>query len=117
LDIAYQPKIDIASGKVCGAEALLRWTDEELGEVPPARFIPLAEETGLIVRMGRFVLQKVARQVAEWRSRGLALSVAINLSVRQFNDQLVSEVAATLEAAAIDGRSLELEVTESIFLG
>jgi diguanylate cyclase (GGDEF)-like protein/PAS domain S-box-containing protein len=117
LNIAYQPKIDVASGKVCGAEALLRWRDAELGEVPPARFIPLAEETGLILKLGRFVLQRVAAQVREWGDRGLHLSVAVNLSARQFNDQLAGEVAATLKAAGVDAGSLELEVTESIFLG
>ena len=117
LDIAYQPKLDIASGKVCGAEALVRWRDSELGEVAPARFIPLAEETGLIVKLGRFVLQRVAAQLRVWQERGLELSVAVNLSVRQFNDQLVSDIAATLKGAGVDPRHLELEVTESIFLG
>jgi diguanylate cyclase (GGDEF)-like protein/PAS domain S-box-containing protein len=117
LDIAYQPKIEIATGKVCGAEALLRWRDEELGDVPPSRFIPLAEETGLIVKLGRLVLQRVAVQMRAWRDRGISLDVAVNLSVRQFNDELVSDVAATLQATGIDPRQLELEVTESIFLG
>jgi diguanylate cyclase (GGDEF)-like protein/PAS domain S-box-containing protein len=117
LDIAYQPKLDIASGKVCGAEALLRWRDEELGDVPPARFIPLAEETGLIVKLGRFVLQRVASQLRSWQDRGLHLGVAVNLSVRQFNDQLVSDIAQILKASGVDPRNLELEVTESIFLG
>jgi diguanylate cyclase (GGDEF)-like protein/PAS domain S-box-containing protein len=117
LDIAYQPKLDIASGKVCGAEALVRWRDSELGEVAPARFIPLAEETGLIVKLGRLVLQRVVAQVREWGDRGLFLSVAVNLSVRQFNDQLVSDIATTLEGAGVDPRHIELEVTESIFLG
>ena len=117
LSIAYQPKLDIASGKVCGAEALVRWHHPDLGDVPPTRFIPLAEETGLIVRLGRLVLQRVAAQIREWQDRGLDLSVAVNLSVRQFNEQLVNEVASTLTAAKVDARHLELEVTESIFLG
>ncbi|HET7763622.1 MAG TPA: EAL domain-containing protein [Burkholderiales bacterium] len=117
LEIAYQPKLDIAAGRVCGAEALVRWRDAELGEVAPARFIPLAEETGLIVKLGRFVLQRVAAQVREWRERGLFLSIAVNLSVRQFNDHLLSDIVATLEAENLDSRWLELEVTESIFLG
>jgi predicted signal transduction protein with EAL and GGDEF domain len=117
LDVAYQPKLDIASGRVCGAEALARWHDEELGEVPPASFIPLAEETGLIVKLGRLVLQRVAAQVRVWQDRGLGLSVALNLSPRQFNDQLVADVTATLKGTSVDPRNLELEVTESIFLG
>ena len=117
LDIAYQPKVDIASGRVSGAEALVRWRDEELGEVPPARFIPLAEETGLIVKLGRLVLQRVAAQVRVWRDRGISLSVAVNLSPRQFNEQLVADITATLKGTNVDPRSLELEVTESIFLG
>jgi diguanylate cyclase (GGDEF)-like protein/PAS domain S-box-containing protein len=117
LEIAYQPKVEISSGRVSGAEALLRWTDEELGEVPPSRFIPLAEETGLIVNLGRLVLQRVAAQLRVWEDRGLGLSVAVNLSARQFNDQLVAEVASTLKGARVDPRHLELEVTESIFLG
>jgi diguanylate cyclase (GGDEF)-like protein/PAS domain S-box-containing protein len=117
LDIAYQPMIEIATGKVNRAEALLRWRDAELGEVAPARFIPIAEETGLIVKLGRMVLQRVAGQLRAWQDRGLQLSVAVNLSVRQFNDQLVSDLASILEAAGIDSGKLELEVTESIFLG
>jgi diguanylate cyclase (GGDEF)-like protein/PAS domain S-box-containing protein len=117
LDIAYQPKVDIATGKVCGAEALARWRDEELGEVAPLRFIPLAEETGLIVKLGRLVLQRAAAQVREWQDRGIAIPVAVNLSVRQFNDQLVSEIAETLRTTKAEARNLELEVTESIFLG
>jgi diguanylate cyclase (GGDEF)-like protein/PAS domain S-box-containing protein len=117
LDIAYQPKVDIASGKVSGAEALVRWRDAELGEVAPARFIPLAEETGLIVKLGRLVLQRVAAQVREWQDRGLSLSVAVNLSVRQLGDQLVSDIVTTLNAENLDPRRIELEVTESIFLG
>ncbi|HTQ76002.1 MAG TPA: EAL domain-containing protein [Burkholderiales bacterium] len=117
LEIAYQPKVDIAAGRVSGAEALLRWNDEELGEVPPSRFIPLAEETGLIVSLGRLVLRRVAAQLRVWQDRGLTLSVAVNLSARQFNDQLVAEVASTLKGANVDPHRLELEVTESIFLG
>ena len=117
LEIAYQPKVDIASGRVSGAEALLRWHDDELGDVPPARFIPLAEETGLIVKLGRLVLQRVAAHLRVWRERGLDLNVAVNLSVRQFNDQLVNEVTSILSGARVDPRDMELEVTESIFLG
>jgi len=117
LDVAYQPKVDMASGRVCGAEALVRWRDEELGEVPPARFIPLAEETGLIIKLGRLVLQRVAAQVRVWQDRGLPLTVAVNLSPRQFNDQLVADVAATLKGTNVNPGTLELEVTESIFLG
>src|SRR5262249_53389112 len=117
LEIAYQPKVEIASGRVCGAEALARWHDEELGEVPPARFIPLAEETGLIVKLGRLVLQRVAAQERVWQDRGFPLTVAVNLSPRQFNDQLIADVAATLKGTNVNPGTLELEVTESIFLG
>jgi EAL domain-containing protein (putative c-di-GMP-specific phosphodiesterase class I) len=102
---------------VCGAEALLRWRDAELGEVPPTRFIPIAEETGLIVKLGRLVLQRVVAQLRVWQERGLGLSVAVNLSVRQFNDHLVGEVASILKATEVDPGSLELEITESFFLG
>jgi diguanylate cyclase (GGDEF)-like protein/PAS domain S-box-containing protein len=117
LDVAYQPKLEIASGRVCGAEALARWHDEELGDVPPSRFIPLAEETGLIIKLGRLVLQRVAAQERVWQDRGFPLTVAVNLSPRQFNDQLVADVAATLKGTNVNPGTLELEVTESIFLG
>jgi diguanylate cyclase (GGDEF)-like protein len=117
LEIAYQPKVDLATGRVSGAEALLRWNDAELGEVPPGRFIPVAEETGLIVTLGRFVLQRAAAQLRVWQERGLGLSVAVNLSARQFTDQLPGEISAILKGSGIDPRDLELEVTESIFLG
>jgi diguanylate cyclase (GGDEF)-like protein len=116
LYLVYQPKIDIRSGRVTGAEALLRWDDAELGSVSPPRFIGVAEETGLIVPLGRWVLMVVLRQLAAWLERGWSFPVAINLSVRQFTDGLVDDVERALREARVDPRWIELEITENIFL-
>jgi diguanylate cyclase (GGDEF)-like protein/PAS domain S-box-containing protein len=116
LEVHYQPKVDIGSGRVMGAEALLRWHDAELGDVSPARFVAVAEETGLILNLGRWVIDRVARQIQDWHGHGLDLPVAVNLSVRQFSDELVGDVAASLKAAGLDPKWLEMEITESVFL-
>jgi len=116
-ELAYQPKVDIASGAVTGLEALLRWRHPEWGVVPPGRFISVAEDTGLIVEIGRWVLQEVCRQLREWRGRGLALQpVAVNLSVRQFTSALVGEISSAMGAFGVDPGLIELEITESLFM-
>jgi predicted signal transduction protein with EAL and GGDEF domain len=116
LYLVYQPKVDIRSGRVTGAEALLRWDDPELGPVSPLRFIGVAEETGLIVPLGRWVMARAARQLAAWHRRGWSFPVAINLSVRQFNEGLVDDVERSLREAGADPKWIELEITENIFL-
>jgi len=114
----YQPKINLASGAVVGAEALIRWRHPERGLVSPAEFIPLAEETGLIVPMGEWALNEACRQVRAWQQTGCrAVSVAVNLSARQFHhSDLASVVGAALAAHQLDSSWLEVEITESVVM-
>ena len=114
----YQVKRDIDSGRITGMEALLRWQHPELGMVPPMQFIPVAEETGLIVPIGKWVLRTACLQNVAWQNQGLAhLSMAVNLTARQFYDEnLLPDLRAILEATGMDARLLELEITESLLL-
>jgi EAL domain-containing protein (putative c-di-GMP-specific phosphodiesterase class I) len=115
LQLHYQPQVDVRSGGIIGVEALLRWNDPERGQVPPMSFIPLAEDTGLIVEIGEWVMREACRQAKAWLDAGLGpLSVAVNLSPRQFRQKnLVSMVAAILAETALPPGLLELEITES----
>jgi len=115
LSLHYQPKVDLASNAITGVEALLRWSSPELGAVSPAKFIPLAEETGLILQLGKWVLRTACEQAVAWQRAGLpAVRVAVNLSPRQLNDpELVAEVRAVLAQTGLKPDLLELEVTES----
>ncbi|SEG62879.1 EAL domain-containing protein [Paenibacillus sp. UNC499MF] len=112
----YQPQINLASGEIVGMEALIRWMDPELGVVTPGEFIPIAEETGLIVPIGKWVLHTACYQYKQWREAGLPeIRLAVNISVRQFKDkQLVSTIQSVLEEFDMDPGHLELEITESI---
>jgi diguanylate cyclase (GGDEF)-like protein/PAS domain S-box-containing protein len=114
----YQPVIDLADDSISGAEALLRWQHPEWGLVAPARFIKAAEDSGLIVPIGKWVLNEVCAQMTRWRDAGLArLQVAVNLSARQFRKpDLVDVVLAALDVHRIDGRLLKLEITESLLM-
>ena len=114
----YQPKIDMASGQITGVEALLRWEHPELGMVSPMQFIPLAEETGLIVPIGRWVLKEACAQNMAWQRRGLRpVSMAVNLSPRQFADaHLLRDVDEALAASGMSPVLLQLEVTESMVM-
>jgi len=114
-ELHYQPKVDVLTGKIDSAEALLRWRHPTHGLVSPGEFIPLAEETGLIVPLGEWVLYEACRQARSWQSSGLQpLRVAVNLSARQFRaENLLDTVRAALAAARLEPRSLELELTES----
>jgi EAL domain-containing protein (putative c-di-GMP-specific phosphodiesterase class I) len=114
----YQPKIDARSGGIVGMEALLRWQHPELGMVAPAKFIPVAEETGLIVSIGKWVLRTACRQNVAWQQRGLPhLNMAVNLSGRQFSDEdLLRDVASILETTGMSPALLELEITESTLM-
>jgi len=119
LELHYQSKQDIATGGVTGMEALLRWKHPELGMVSPAQFIPLAEESGLIVPIGEWVLQTACSQAALLRSReGLpTLRVAVNLSARQFaEDSLIQLVSEVLDDTGLGADALELEITESLVM-
>jgi len=114
LRVVYQPKLDLQSGRVVGAEALLRWNSKVLGEMSPDIFIPHAETTGDIVQIGNFVLRESCRQLGDWRRSGLKLDhIAVNISYRQFlSDRFEGDVADALLDQGLDGSSLELELTE-----
>ncbi len=111
----YQPQVDVRGGSIVGFEALLRWSDRELGSVPPAQFIPIAEDTGLIIPIGEWVLYEACRQGKRWLDAGYGpLNMAVNLSPRQFRQKnLVERVAAILAETGFPAASLELEITES----
>ncbi len=113
----YQPQVAVDGVTPLGCEALLRWYDPVWGEVSPARFIPVAEESGLIIALGDWVLQQAVRQAALWRADGLALPVAVNVSALQFQQPgFVARVAAVLAEANLPPHLLELELTESILV-
>ncbi|MDP1900266.1 MAG: EAL domain-containing protein [Rubrivivax sp.] len=113
----YQPQVDMASGRIVGAEALIRWRDPELGELSPSRFIPVAEDSGFIVAIGDWVLGQAVRQAALWHQRGRPLPIAINVSALQFEQtNFVDRVASVLAVSGVPASLLELELTESILL-
>jgi diguanylate cyclase (GGDEF)-like protein/PAS domain S-box-containing protein len=114
----YQPQVDARSGAIVGAEALIRWRHPDLGLVSPLDFIPLAEESGLIVPMGEWVLQTACAELKAWQDAGnRALRMAVNLSGRQFRQRdLVEVVQRAMNAAGIDPQTLELEITESVLM-
>ena len=116
--LQYQPKVDMLTGQITGVEALLRWEHPDFGMVPPMQFIPLAEETGLIVPIGRWVLKEACAQNMAWQRRGLRpVSMAVNLSPRQFADpHLLQDVDEALVASAMSPVLLQLEVTESMVM-
>ena len=113
----YQPQVNLADGRITGAEALLRWRDPELGEIAPARFIPVAEDSGFIVPIGDWVLSQAVRQAALWHSKGLSLPIAVNVSALQFQQaHFVDRVANVLAVSGLPPQLLELELTESILV-
>ncbi len=115
LALAYQPKVDLRSGRVVGVEALLRWQHPVYGMVAPSEFIPVAEESGLIIPIGQWVLDQACAQLRAWRDAGHAgLTVAVNLSARQFlDDEVAARVVGTLARHGVPRGALELELTES----
>jgi len=116
--LLYQPQISFASSRIVGMEALIRWRHPELGMVPPAEFIPLAEETGAIIAIGEWVLETACRELQRWFEVGVApLRLAINISGRQYNDpSLVEGIGRTLRAIGFPAHLLELELTESVIM-
>ena len=118
LHIAYQPKVDLSNGRIIGAEALARWTNPELGPVSPVEFVPVSEETGLIVPIGDWILETACRQAKEWMDLGLGdISVAVNLSVRQFRQGILAErVQEVLDKTGLPCQNLDLELTESMLV-
>lgn len=115
--VAYQPTYDLKTTSISGAEALLRWTDAELGSIPPDVFIPLAEETGLIQELGLFVLQRACAQAMLWQQSGFALGIAVNISAMQFKQaDLPAVVTQVLNDTGLAAYLLELELTESVLI-
>jgi diguanylate cyclase (GGDEF)-like protein len=113
----YQPKVNLKTGRITGAEALVRWNHPEKGLLYPGSFVPLAEQTGLVGALGEFVIAAACEQLAAWRIEGLPeLSVAVNVSARELGDHLVEYVTRALRMSGIPGHSLELELTESAAL-
>lgn len=118
LDLSYQPQVRIDDGSVCGVEALTRWSHPALGNIPPDRFIPVAEETGLIETLGLWSLDKACGQLAEWHVGGVMMpSISVNLSALHFrNDKLPETIAAVLHKHRLSPQMLTLEITESLMM-
>ncbi|MDC8760845.1 putative bifunctional diguanylate cyclase/phosphodiesterase [Janthinobacterium fluminis] len=113
----YQPKFALASGRIIGAEALVRWHHPERGMIPPAEFIPLAEATGLVVQVGEWVLEAACAQAQSWKQAGLPpIRLAVNVSAREFTSALPGRVSETLARYGLEPSWLELEITESTLM-
>jgi diguanylate cyclase (GGDEF)-like protein len=118
LELHYQPKVSLRSGRIVGAEALIRWRHPERGMVSPNEFIPLAEETGLIFEIGGWVLEEACRQIRAWKDDGLAMPpVAVNLSARQFDRRLPARIQDVLDRHGVMPEQIMLEITESLLVG
>lgn len=115
--LLYQPQLDLATERLTTVEVLLRWEHPEAGFIPPAQFIPIAEETGIIVPLGSWVLMQACRQGMQWLKEGYEIQVAVNLSQRQLmEDDIVQRVREALDVSGLPPRLLELEVTESLLI-
>ncbi|ARU56812.1 MAG: EAL domain-containing protein [Pseudomonadales bacterium] len=117
LEVFYQPKIDLNTGKLCGAEALVRLRNHDGGLVSPIDFIPLAEETGLVVELGAQVLRQACREHKQWREHGITIPISVNIAAAQFaEEEIVESILRILKNMAISPEYLELEVTESALM-
>lgn len=116
--LAYQPQVDVQTDKIIGAEALLRWNNQTLGQVPPDEFIPIAEETGLIIPIGQFVLHQALSQASKWQKQYQEdFRMAVNLSPRQFRDpDLISQVERIIQDHQVARHTLEFEITEGVLM-
>lgn len=115
--LLYQPKVAVDTGEIVGAEALIRWHKSDGEIVSPVEFIPVAEQTGMILPIGEWVLNEACAQIARWQAQGLRMNVAVNLSARQFfESNLVDLVGSAIDRHAIDARQLTLEVTETLMI-
>jgi diguanylate cyclase (GGDEF)-like protein len=116
--LLYQPQVDLRSGRIFAVEALIRWKHPTLGVVPPIKFIPIAEETGLIVPIGDWVLREACRQNKAWQGAGLPhMNICVNVSARQFKEKnLVARVVHALQDSGLEAKYLELELTESLIM-
>ncbi len=114
LVLYYQPKIDIATGRLCGAEALIRWQHAERGFMPPDSFIPIAEQSGFIVPLTAWILDSAIRECAEWHRQGIQIPVAVNISARNLQDpNITTVILETLEQHSVSNNSLIVELTET----
>jgi PAS domain S-box-containing protein/diguanylate cyclase (GGDEF)-like protein len=117
LTLVYQPKASLRNGRISGAEALLRWNHPERGPIAPAEFVPVAEESGLIMDLGQWVLEEAARQIRAWLDSGLTPPpIAINVSARQFDNGLPQRVSAALQRHGLSPQALSVEITESLMV-
>ncbi len=116
--LEYQPQLNVITGRICGIEALLRWKNKDLGVVSPAEFIPLAEESGAILKIGEWVLRTACSEAKRWQDKGLAVGrIGVNISVLQFADVgFVDLIADVLRDTGLDPHMLELEITESLLV-
>lgn len=115
--LEYQPKLNIKTGQLIGMEALVRWNHPVIGRIPPGKFIPLAEETGMIIPLGEWILRESCEQIVKWQEMGYPyLPVSVNVSVRQLDDnEFINKVEKILKETQINPAMLEMEVTESVF--
>ncbi|EAR62343.1 EAL domain-containing protein [Neptuniibacter caesariensis] len=117
LELYFQPQVDIRTGSILGAEALLRWNHPQRGMIPPDRFIPIAESSGQMIKIGAWVLEQVCAKVAGWKERGIvAPKIAVNISNQQMNRELVEQITELLASSKCDPACLELEITESCLM-
>jgi EAL domain-containing protein (putative c-di-GMP-specific phosphodiesterase class I) len=115
LHVVYQPQLELATGRIAGLEALLRWTHPERGAISPGEFIPLAEETGMVVQIGRWVLKTACREAVLWPGGAV---VSVNVSAVQFSQPgLIDTVTEALRETGLPPRRLEIEITESVLIG
>ncbi|WP_330970468.1 EAL domain-containing protein, partial [Lysobacter sp. A3-1-A15] len=118
MQLVFQPQLSLPDNRITGVEALLRWNSPEYGQIAPAQFIPLAEETGMIVEIGEWVLREACVVLARWRAQGLGgLTMAVNVSALQLlRGDLPQVVARVLESTGVPPECLELELTESVIM-
>ncbi len=117
LQLYYQPKVSLRNGRIVGAEALIRWKHPERGMISPGVFIPVAEETGLIMEVGSWVIDEACRQIAQWQDDKLPMPpIAVNISARQFDRNLPARIQAVLERHQVNPEHLKLEITESLLV-
>jgi len=115
--IVYQPQLSLKSNKIVGFEALVRWNQPDMGVLAPYKFIPIAEETNLIIPLGEWIIKKVCEQAKKWHDKGFSLKAGINISEKQFNqDKLVDVIQNTIDNTGINPNLIELELTESIIM-
>ncbi len=117
LQLHYQPKVSLCSGRIVGAEALIRWQHPEHGMVPPGKFIPVAEETALILDLGTWILEDACRQIRRWQDLSVAMPpIAVNLSARQFDPALPERIRSVMARYGVNPENIKLEITESLLV-